>query len=97
LLEAKPEIAAGDVMATRRLLATAERARKQRNLSRDELLVMWESQLTPKERVEISGLCNQSAQRPSDEKRVSVAEAVQWAEEHLFDRNSVVLECQVWQ
>jgi len=26
-----------------------------------------------------------------------VAEAVQWAEEHLFDRNSVVLECQVWQ
>src|SRR5205814_2746095 len=22
---------------------------------------------------------------------------VQWAEEHLFDRNSVVLECQVWQ
>jgi conjugative relaxase-like TrwC/TraI family protein len=97
LLEAKPEIAAGDVMATRRLLATAERARKQRNLSRDELLVMWESQMTPKERVEISGLCNQSAQRPSDEKRVSVAEAVQWAEEHLFDRNSVVLECQVWQ
>jgi hypothetical protein len=28
---------------------------------------------------------------------ISVAEAVQWAEEHLFDRNSVVLECQVWQ
>ncbi len=26
-----------------------------------------------------------------------VNEAVQWAEEHLFDRNSVVLECQVWQ
>jgi primosomal protein N' len=26
-----------------------------------------------------------------------VAEAVQWAEEHLFDRNSVVLECQLWQ
>jgi hypothetical protein len=26
-----------------------------------------------------------------------VAEAVQWAEEHLFDRNSIVLECQLWQ
>ena len=26
-----------------------------------------------------------------------MGEAVQWAEEHLFDRNSVVLECQVWQ
>jgi hypothetical protein len=29
--------------------------------------------------------------------RISVREAVQWAEEHLFDRNSVVLECQLWQ
>src|ERR1043166_3304069 len=45
----------------------------------------------------MSRLRNQSAQSPSEEKRVSVAEAVQWAEEHLFDRNSVVLECQVWQ
>jgi ATP-dependent exoDNAse (exonuclease V) alpha subunit len=26
-----------------------------------------------------------------------VAEAVRWAEEHLFDRNSIVLECQLWQ
>jgi hypothetical protein len=26
-----------------------------------------------------------------------LADAVEWAEEHLFDRNSVVLECQVWQ
>jgi conjugative relaxase-like TrwC/TraI family protein len=97
LLEEKPEIAAGDLMATRRLLATAERARKQRDLSRDELLALWESQLTRDERQEMSRLRNQSAQRPSEEKRVSVAEAVQWAEEHLFDRNSVVLECQVWQ
>ena len=34
--------------------------------------------------------------RRSDGRSLS-AEAVQWAEEHLFDRNSVVLECQVWQ
>jgi hypothetical protein len=97
LLEEKPEIAAGDVMATRRLLAMAERARKQRDLSREELLALWESQLTRVERQEISRLRNQSTQTPSDEKGVSVAEAVEWAEEHLFDRNSVVLECQVWQ
>src|SRR6266542_336076 len=97
LLEEKPEIAAGDVMATRRLLATAERARKQRDLSRDELLALWESQLTRDERQEMSRLRNQSAQSQFEEKLVSVAEAVQWAEEHLFDRNSVVLECQVWQ
>ena len=32
-----------------------------------------------------------------EEKRATVSEAVQWAEDHLFDRNSVVLECQLWQ
>jgi hypothetical protein len=31
------------------------------------------------------------------ENRIVRGEAVQWAEEHLFDRNSVVLECQLWQ
>ncbi len=97
LLEEKPELAGGDVMAIRRLLATAERARKQRDLSRAELLSLWESQLTREERRDFSRLRNQSAQSPSDEKRVSLTDAVQWAEEHLFDRNSVVLECQVWQ
>jgi len=97
LLAEKPVLVGGDVMAARRLLATAERARKQRDLSRDELLAVWESQLTREEREAISRLRNQSTQNPSDEKRVSLADAVQWAEEHLFDRNSVVLECQVWQ
>src|SRR5207247_6797085 len=72
-------------------------ARKQRDLSRDELLALWESQLTREERDEIGRLRNPAAQSPSEESRVSVAEAVQWAEEHLFDRNSVVLECQLWQ
>src|SRR6266446_2529521 len=97
LLAEKPELASGDVMATRRLLATAERARKQRDLSRAELLTLWESQLTREERQDFSRLRNQSTQNPSNGKRLSLADAVQWAEEHLFDRNSVVLECQLWQ
>jgi conjugative relaxase-like TrwC/TraI family protein len=97
LLKEKPDIAGGDVMAARRLLATAERARKQKDLSRDELLALWESQLTRDEHEQISRLRNPAVQSPPEEKRMSVAEAVQWAEEHLFDRNSVVLECQVWQ
>ena len=97
LLAEKPELMGGDVMATRRLLATAERARKQRDLSRGELLTLWESQLTPEERQGFSRLRNQSTQSPSHENRLSLANAVQWAEEHLFDRNSVVLECQLWQ
>ena len=97
LLDEKPELAGGDVMAARRLLATAERARKQRDLSRDELNELWESQLTREERQIFSRLCGQPTPSLSSEQRVSVNEAVQWAEEHLFDRNSVVLECQLWQ
>ncbi len=97
LLAEKPELVRGDILATRRLLATAERARKQRDLSRDELLTLWESQLTREETQAINRLRDQSTQSPSDEKRMSLADAVQWAEEHLFDRNSVVLECQLWQ
>ena len=97
LLQEKPEIASGDLMAARRLIATSERARKQRDLSRAELLKLWESQVTRDEREEISRLRNQSKQSPSDEKRLSLGEAVHWAEEHLFDRNSVVMEYQVWQ
>jgi conjugative relaxase-like TrwC/TraI family protein len=97
LLVEKPELASGDVMGARRLLATAERARKQRDLSRAELLSSWESQLTRKERQDLSNLRKLSAQCTAEEKGVSLADAVQWAEEHLFDRNSVVLECQVWQ
>jgi hypothetical protein len=64
LMEEKPEIAGRDLMATRRLLATAERARKQRELSRAELLELWESQLSRDERQAISGLCKQSAHSP---------------------------------
>ena len=97
LLQEKPEIASGDLMAARRLIATSERARKQRDLSRAELLKLWESQVTRDEREEISRLRNQSKQSPSDEKRLSLGEAVHWAEEHLFDRNSVVMDYQVWQ
>jgi ATP-dependent exoDNAse (exonuclease V) alpha subunit len=42
-------------------------------------------------------LATQQSIPTPEARRVAVSEAVQWAEEHLFDRNSVVLECQVWQ
>src|SRR5207244_5465895 len=85
LLAEKPELVGGDVMATRRLLATAERARKQRDLNRDELLTLCESQLTLKERQAISRLGRQSTQPTSNEKGVPSAHAVQCAEDYFFD------------
>ena len=53
--------------------------------------------MTKSERESLNQLRNIPEKALTNEKRISVAEAVQWAEEHLFDRNSVVLECQLWQ
>ncbi|PYJ84972.1 MAG: conjugal transfer protein [Verrucomicrobia bacterium] len=78
LLAEKPELGGANVQALRARLAENDRARKQKDLSRQELSVLW-------------------TQVEKQDRRVNVAEAVQWAEEHLFDRNSVVPECQVWQ
>src|SRR6266508_4115522 len=49
------------------------------------------------EMAELGQIANPGAEVVKPEQRVSISEAVQWAEEHLFDRNSVVLECQIWQ
>ena len=95
LLAEKPECAGGDMMAMRRLLATAERARKQKELSRDEQRALWDAQLSETERAALRQLQKRPAKVTNN--RVNVGEAVQWAEDHLFDRNSVVLECQLWQ
>lgn len=97
LLREKPELAQGNLQELRENLATAERARKQKDLKRDELRSLWNAQLTRDERTTLAGLYQPSAPRPADGNSVSLREAVEWAEEHLFDRHSVVPECQVWQ
>jgi conjugative relaxase-like TrwC/TraI family protein len=97
LLAEKPDCAGGDMMAMRRLLATAERARKQKELSRDEQRALWDAQLSETERAALRQLPSRSEKIATAGKRIDAGEAVQWAEDHLFDRNSVVLECQLWQ
>ena len=97
LLREKPELAQGNLNDLRENLATAERSRNQQDLKRDDLRTLWDAQLTREERELLAGLQRQPAPRPSEGNRVSLREAVEWAEEHLFDRHSVVPECQVWQ
>lgn len=97
LLAEKPELAGANFQALRAQLATAERSRKQKDLSRAELLTLWEAQLSDVERAALRQLSKLPGDDMNQKKSVTVGEAVQWAEEHLFDRNSVVLECQVWQ
>lgn len=95
LLAEHPELAGGNIHEMRRRLATVKRPKKQKDITREQLTRLWNVQTTETEREALRSLAHEprERQRPC----VSVAEAVQWAEEHLFDRNSVVLECQVWQ
>src|SRR5665213_1020047 len=97
LLAEKPELAGANFQALRAQLATAERSRKQKDLSRAELLTLWEAQLSDAERASLRQLSKLPGNDLNEKKPVTISEAVQWAEEHLFDRNSVVRECQVWQ
>jgi conjugative relaxase-like TrwC/TraI family protein len=97
LLADQPELKAGNIQELRARLAETERSRKQKELSRDELRSLWDAQLSESERALMHQLPKRQTTQAKEERRVTVNEAVQWAEEHLFDRNSVVLECQVWQ
>jgi hypothetical protein len=97
LLADKPEFAGANIKELRAKLAVEHRTRKQKDLSRAELRTLWDSQLSEAERV---GLCKrpQNSEKVAiKDRHVDISEAVQWAEDHLFDRNSVVLECQLWQ
>lgn len=97
LLGDNPGLAGSNIAELRARLATEKRSRKQKDLSRDELRVLWDAQLSQAERELLRGLSKGITSGANEPERVTVGEAVQWAEEHLFDRNSVVLECQMWQ
>jgi conjugative relaxase-like TrwC/TraI family protein len=97
LLAENPKLKTGNLAELRSSLAEAERTRKQKSLSPDELRDLWEAQLNQPERELLRQLGKNQFDKPVEKQSVGVSEAMQWAEEHLFDRNSVVLECQLWQ
>ena len=97
LLAEKPEFASANIKELRAKLATQHRTRKQKDLSRAELRTLWDAQLSDAERISLRQLANRSETTANTNQRVEMCEAVQWAEDHVFDRNSVVLECQLWQ
>lgn len=97
LLTDKPELKEGNIKELRARLVEAERTHKQKESSWDELQTVWETQLSPSERALFHGFRAGLKRSMETNQRINIGGAVQWAKEHLFDRNSVVLECQVWQ
>lgn len=95
LLTREPEKANGNIAAIRENIAHRERPRKVRDLALAKLQGMWMDQLTPTELESLSRLT--TSEPPSVEIASGVAEkAILWAEEHLFDRRSVVHEHDLW-
>jgi TrwC relaxase/AAA domain len=86
-----PDKASGNIKAVREHLAHKQRSRKQHDIPQGQLRALWHSQLLADEKVNIP-----EPARAKNIRRLSAAEAVDWAEEHLFDRCSIVHEHELW-
>jgi conjugative relaxase-like TrwC/TraI family protein len=95
LLKEKPELAKGNLKELRSQIAQAERSRKISGIALPELQRLWDSQLTREERQSLRKLAHQS-KAAIQSPLVTAQAAIQWAEEHLFDRRSVVREHEIW-
>ena len=86
-----PEKAGGNINDVREHLAHNLRARKIADMPPERLRTLWRGQLTAGDESSLrvpSGVGKPEA--------ISAATAVSWAEEHLFDRRSIVHEHELW-
>lgn len=95
LLEAVPEKRGGNLNDIRENLAHNKRARKIKDIGRTHLSVLWNGQLSQEEKTALSrprqiSLCQ------SPKAQIVANAAITWAEQHLFDRRSVVNEFELW-
>jgi len=96
LLARNPELAGGNVADIRENVAEKNRARKLKNVPRATLQALWVNQISETEHTAISALTHGAPLKPDGSKAGDALAAVTWAEEHLFDRRSVVLEHELW-
>ncbi len=96
LLRENPALADVNQKDVREWLATAERSRKIRDLGREELKRLWSSQINPQEASALESLAQREVLTVARNEPDRSAEAVEWAEEHLFDRCAVVPEPEIW-
>ena len=95
LLERQPEKADGNIAEIRDHIAHKERARKIKDIGLARLQTLWDGQLTAEEKASLRSL---TIEQPAVAVTSSetAEKAVAWAEEHLFDRRSVVHEHELW-
>jgi conjugative relaxase-like TrwC/TraI family protein len=92
-LELYPDKQAGNEAAIREHIAHKDRARKTADVGSERLRELWFGQLS----VEETDSLRQAGHKDGQfEHHLGAAEAVTWAENHLFERRSVVLEHELW-
>lgn len=97
LLEAEPEKRSGNLKDIRENIAHNKRARKIRDIGRTRLNALWTAQVSADEKAAIACATQRTAvRRKTFSARNAVTAAISWAEEHLFDRRSVVNEFDLW-
>src|SRR5665213_735077 len=94
LLEREPDKANQNIKVIRAKSAQKERARKIKEEGLTKLQSIWNKQLSWKEWWQISRLDKQRA--PEISQNITASQAVSWAENHLFERRSVVHEHELW-
>lgn len=97
LLEKSPEKASSNIAEIRGNLARYERSRKIKDIGMGELRALWHGQMSDEERRRLAALGSDGEDRQQETAREAAKEAVAWAEDHLFDRKSVLSEREIWQ
>jgi conjugative relaxase-like TrwC/TraI family protein len=93
-LEREPDKANQNIKVIRANIAHKERARKIKDVGIVKLQSIWNQQLSWKERWQISRLDKHRS--PEIVQKITAEQAIIWAEQHLFERRSVVHEHEVW-
>ena len=94
LLAQAPEKASRNVNEIRENIAHKERARKIKDVGLTRLRTIWKKQLSFRERFELHRLGRHRT--PAISQTITADHAVRWAEDHLFERRSVVHEHEIW-
>jgi conjugative relaxase-like TrwC/TraI family protein len=93
-LEREPDKANQNIKVIRANIAHKERARKIKDVGIVKLQSAWNKQLSWKEWWQINHLDKHRS--PANSEKMTAVQAVSWAEQHLFERRSVVHEHEIW-
>lgn len=96
LLDEKPELAGGNLKDLREWVAQTERERKVTGIKPEALSELWDSQIAPDEKRSLLDLAKKPALQVQKDSPHLALNALRWAEDHLFDRCSVVHEHELW-